>query len=118
MPGTLAYSATAPLHGQRAGHGRAVSGHHATASWCSCRAVLRLARWLHYRASEEVSNGVGCPAAGATRPSVGRVTGTIALLAVSTPNRAPQGRGVLPPARHWLIICEALACAVSPQRFT
>lgn len=54
----------------------------------------------HYGASEEVSNGVGCPAVGAERLSVGRVTGTIALLAVSTPNREPQGRGVLPPARH------------------
>ena len=72
----------------------------------------------HYSASGAVSNGDGCPAVGAERLSVGRVTGTIALLAVSTPNRAPQGRGVLPPARHWLIICEALACAVSPQRFT
>ncbi len=50
---------------------------------------------LHYRASEEVSNGVGCPAMGAERRSAGRVTGTIALLAVSTPNRAPQDRDVL-----------------------
>jgi hypothetical protein len=51
-------------------------------------------------ASEEVSNGVGCPAVGAERLSVGRVTGTIALLAVSTPRRTPQGCGVLPPVRH------------------
>ena len=28
------------------------------------------------------------------------LTGTIALLAVGTPIRAPQGCGVLPPARH------------------
>ena len=54
----------------------------------------------HYSASEEVSNGVGCPALGAERISVGRVTGTIALLAVGTPFRAPQGRGDLPPTRH------------------
>lgn len=45
----------------------------------------------HYRASKEVSNGVGCPANGAERLPVGRVTGTISLLAVSTPIRAPQG---------------------------
>jgi hypothetical protein len=31
-----------------------------------------------------------------------------ALLAVSTPCRAPQGRGVQPHARHWRIDCEAL----------
>lgn len=34
----------------------------------------------HYSSSGEVSNGVGCPAMGAERLSVGRVTGTIALL--------------------------------------
>ena len=33
----------------------------------------------HYGASEEVSNGVGCPAIGAERLFVGRVAGTIAL---------------------------------------
>ena len=43
------------------------------------------------------SRDVGCPATGAERLSVGRVTCTIALLAVSTPDRALQGRGVLPP---------------------
>ena len=37
----------------------------------------------HYRASKEVSNGVGCPAVGAQRLSVGRVTDTIALLEVT-----------------------------------
>ena len=54
----------------------------------------------HYNVSKEVSNGVGCPAMGAERLSVGRVTGTIALLEVTTLCRAPQGRCVLPPMRH------------------
>lgn len=63
----------------------------------------------HYRASKEVSNGAGCPAMGAERLSLGRVTGTIALLAMGTPGRAPQGRNPCrlrgtdwSPAKHWL----------------
>ena len=50
----------------------------------------------HYSASDEVSNGVGCPAEGAERLAAGRVTGTIALLAVSTPAE---------PVRNF--VCEA-----------
>ena len=34
MPGTLTHSATAPFHGQRAGHDRAGGRHHATALCC------------------------------------------------------------------------------------
>ena len=63
------------------------------ASWQGWYATF--ATGWHYRASEEVSNGVGCPAIGAERLSVGRVTGTIALVAVSTPIRTPQGRCLL-----------------------
>lgn len=48
----------------------------------------------------EVSNDVGCLAMGAERISVGRVTGTNALLAAGTPDRAPQGRNLVPPSRH------------------
>ena len=55
---------------------------------------------LHYRASAEVTKGVGCPAMGAKRHSVGRVTSTIALLALSTPACTPRVRDVLPPTRH------------------
>ncbi|TSA05935.1 MAG: hypothetical protein D4R79_20370 [Comamonadaceae bacterium] len=45
--------------------------------------------------------------------AVGSMHDMTALLAGSTSCRTPQGRGVLPPTRHCLIICEALLLATS-----
>lgn len=102
MPGTLTYSATAQLKQKDSVPGMAALVADATrqprASWQGWYSTVATS-W-HYRAPEEVSNCVGCPAMGAKRHSVGRVTGTIALLAGSTFHRRPQGRGALPPARH------------------
>ena len=95
VPGTLTHSAIAQVLGSVPGTTAMAEG--ATRQLCGARAwrYSALHAGWHYRASKEVSNGVGCPAMGAERLSVGRVTGTIALLAVSTPIRAPQDRAAL-----------------------
>lgn len=53
----------------------------------------------HYRATREVSSGVGCPAMGAERLAMGRVTGTTALVAATIHAGTPS-TALMPDTGH------------------